>query len=251
VPCSEPYRVITKSSGNTRKDHEHQELAQKVHTVALSSVFLAASLLAATAQSQSTLLNARTHGDPPAEPAAPVPPVAVDTESLAPDYRIVPGDVLQVSVWKEAELSCEVRVRPDGSLTVPLIGDLRAVGKLPREVAAELGQALTAFITSPVVTVTLKESPALRFFVLGEVARPGEFPLLGRITLMQALALAGGLREYAKSEEIRILRQEQRPADGGLRTQETALPVNYKLLAQGQSLQQDLVLKPGDVIVVP
>jgi polysaccharide biosynthesis/export protein len=163
----------------------------------------------------------------------------------------VPGDVLQVSVWKEAELSCEVRVRPDGSLTVPLIGDLVAVGKLPRELAAELGQSLTTFITSPVVTVTLKESPALRFFVLGEVTRPGEFPLLGRTTLMQALALAGGLREYAKSEEIRVLRQEQRMMDGRLRTQETALPANYKLLAQGQGLQQDLVLKAGDVIVVP
>jgi polysaccharide biosynthesis/export protein len=209
-------------------------------------------LLPAAVQAQTARLV--EPADPPQPPPATAPAVsatAIDTESLSPDYRIVPGDVLQVSVWKEPELSSEVRVRPDGSLTVPLIGDLLAVGKLPRELAAELGQALTAFITSPVVTVTLKESPALRFFVLGEVARPGEFPLLGRTTLMQALALAGGLREYAKSEEIRILRQEQRVAEGRLRTQETALPANYKLLSQGQGLHQDLVLRAGDVIVVP
>jgi polysaccharide export outer membrane protein len=228
-------------------------LSRGIHTVFTASVFLAVSWRATPAAPQSARLITPEHADPPGAPATPAtaPTAAFDAESLTSDYRIVPGDVLQVSVWKEAELTCEVRVRPDGNLTVPLIGDLMAVGKLPRELAAELGQALTAFITSPVVTVTLKESPGLRFFVLGEVARPGEFPLLGRTTLMQALALAGGLREYAKSEEIRILRQEQRLAEGRLRTQETALPANYKLLAQGQNLQQDLVLKPGDVIVVP
>lgn len=225
-----------------------------MHDIGRAALFVAVCLLPAAVEAQTARLTEPASADPPQPPAATAPAVsapAVDAESLSPDYRIVPGDVLQVSVWKEAELSSEVRVRPDGSLTVPLIGDLVAVGKLPRELAAELGQALTAFITSPVVTVTLKESPAMRFFVLGEVARPGDFPLLGRTTLMQALALAGGLREYAKSEEIRILRQEPRVTDGRLRTQETALPANYKLLSQGQGLHHDLVLKAGDVIVVP
>ena len=174
-----------------------------------------------------------------------------DRDSLTPDYRVAPGDVLQVFVWKEPELSREVRVRPDGYLTVPLIGDLFVVGKTPRGLAAELAQQLGQFVTGPVVTVTLKESIVLRFFVVGEVGKPGEFPLLGRTTVMQAFALAGGFREYAKTDEVKILRQELQVVGGRARTQETVVAVNYKSLAQGQNLQQDLVLKPGDVIVVP
>jgi len=211
--------------------------------VVLAASFLAVSPLAAAAQPPSA---------PAQAPEAPRPAApAIDPELLAPEYRIAPGDVVQVFVWREADLSCEVRVRTDGNLTVPLIGDLLAVGKTPRELAAELGQALAQYVNSPVVTVTLKESSALRFFVLGEVDKPGEYPLLGRTTVMQALALAGGFREYAKTDAIRILRQEQRVSDGRLHTQEVALALNYKLLAQGQNLQQDLPLKPGDVIVVP
>lgn len=174
-----------------------------------------------------------------------------DRDSLTPDYRVAPGDVLQVFVWKEPELSREVRVRPDGYLTVPLIGDLFVVGKTPRGLAAELAQQLAQFVTGPVVTVTLKESIALRFFVVGEVGKPGEFPLLGRTTVMQAFALAGGFREYAKTDEVKVLRQELQVTGGRARTQETVVAVNYKALAQGQNLQQNLVLKAGDVIVVP
>jgi polysaccharide export outer membrane protein len=174
-----------------------------------------------------------------------------DRESLTAEYRVAPGDILQVFVWKEAELSREVRVRPDGYLTVPLAGDLFAVGKTLRGLAAELAQQLGTFVTEPVVTVTLKESIALRFFVVGEVGRPGEFPLLGRTTVMQALALAGGFQEYAKKDEVKILRQELVVAGGRVRTQEIAIPINYKDLADGRGLQGDVVLKPGDVIVVP
>ena len=174
-----------------------------------------------------------------------------DPYSVTADYRVAPGDVLQVFVWKEPELSREVRVRPDGYLTVPLIGDLFVVGKTPRALAAELAEQLGQYVTGPVVTVTLKESIVLRFFVVGEVNRPGEFPLLGRTTVMQAFALAGGFREYTKPDEIKLLRQELQVVGGRARTQETAVTVNYKALAQGQNLQQDLVLQPGDVIVVP
>ena len=116
--------------------------------------------------------------------------------------------MLQVFVWKEAELSRDVRVRPDGFVTVPLLGDVFAVAKTPKGLAAELAQALAQFVNAPVVTVTLGDSSTLRFYVVGEVNKPGEFPLLGRTTVMQALALAGGFREYAKTEEVKILRQE-------------------------------------------
>ena len=133
-------------------------------------------------------------------------------------------------------------MRTDGFLTVPLLGDVFAVGKTPRGLAAELGQQLGQLVTSPVVTVTLVYSSALRFFVVGQVTKAGEFPLLGRTTVMQALALAGGFQEYAKTDEIRILRQELSVAGGRARTQEVALPVNYKTLAQGQNLPE----RPGD-----
>jgi len=189
---------------------------------------------------------------PTQPPTSSVSGIAIfDPASLTPEYRVAPGDVLQVFVWKEPDLSREIRVRTDGNLTVPLIGDVSAVGKTLRALAAELEERLGQLVTSPVVTVTLVSSNVLRFFVVGQVQRGGEFPLLGRTTVMQALALAGGFQEYAKTDEIRILRQELVVAGGRARTEQVALPVNYKTLAQGQNLQGDVVLKPGDVIVVP
>jgi polysaccharide export outer membrane protein len=184
---------------------------------------------------------------PPAEP----PQAVFDRESLTPEYRIAPGDVLQIFVWREADLSREVRVRPDGFLTVPLIGDLFAAGRTLKGLAAELGQQLGKFVTEPIVNVALKESAALRFYVVGQVERPGEFPLVGRTTVMQALALAGKFQEYAKTDEIKILRQEFAFAGGVGRTREIAVPVNFKALSQGQGLKGNVLLKAGDVIVVP
>lgn len=194
----------------------------------------------------------------PANPAPALPAPAqgkflspYDRDTLTPEYRIGPGDVLLVFVWKEAELSREVRVRADGYVTVPLIGDQFAVAKTLKELAAELTQALSQFVNSPVVTVTISDSSALRFYVVGEVGKPGEFPLVGRTTVMQALALAGGFKEYAKTEEVKILRQELSLTGGRTQTREIVLSVNYKQIAQGQNLHQNFALKPGDVIVVP
>jgi polysaccharide export outer membrane protein len=179
-------------------------------------------------------------------------PSPYDKDALSPEYRIAPGDVLQVFVWREPELSREVRVRTDGYLTVALLGDVFAVAKTPRELGAELAEQLGRFITAPTVTITVVSSSSQRFFVVGEVGRPGEYPLISRTTILQALALAGGFREYAKTDEIKIIRQEvlvgvdKRPF-----TREIVLPVSYKSLARGQNLQQNYVLKPSDVIVVP
>ena len=183
------------------------------------------------------------------QPASSLSPF--DREALTSEYRIAPGDVLQIFVWKEGELSRDVRVRPDGYVTVPLLGDLFAVAKTPRGLAAELSQEFGKFVTAPLVTVTLGESTTMRFYVVGEVNKPGEFPLVGRTTVMQALALAGGFREYAKTEEVKILRQELSVSGGATRTREIMLPINYKALAQGQNLHQNFPIKPGDVIVVP
>ncbi len=220
-------------------------------------------ILIATASLAGAQPQTATRTAPPAQPrpAAPspaAPPTSsvagvpiFDPASLTPEYRVAPGDVLQVFVWKEPDLSREIRVRTDGFLTVPIIGDISAVGKTLRALAGELEDRLGQLVTSPVVTVTLVNSNVQRFFVVGQVQHGGEFPLLGRTTVMQALALAGGFQEYAKTDEIRILRQELVVAGGRARTEQLAVAVNYKTLAQGQNLQADVVLKPGDVIVVP
>ena len=179
-------------------------------------------------------------------------PSPYDKGALSPEYRIAPGDVLQVFVWREPELSREVRVRTDGYLTVALLGDVFAVARTPRELGAELAEQLGRFITAPTVTITVVSSSSQRFFVVGEVGRPGEYPLISRTTVLQAFALAGGFREFAKTDEIKIIRQEvlvgvdKRPF-----TREIVLPVSYKSLARGQNLQENFVLKPSDVIVVP
>ncbi len=194
---------------------------------------------------------------PPATPGQAAPQTQAqgaspyDRDALTPDYRIAPGDALQIFVWKEPDLSREVRVRPDGYVTISLLGDVFAVGKTPKGLAAELSQALAQYVNSPLVTITLGESSILRFYVVGQVNKPGEFPLIGRVTVMQALALAGGFGEYAKTEELKLLRQELGVLGGKTQTREIVLSINYKALAQGQNLHQNFVLKPGDVIVVP
>jgi polysaccharide export outer membrane protein len=193
-----------------------------------------------------------TAAAPAAGAAAPDEPLsAYDRDSLSPEYRIAPGDVLQVFVWREPDLSRELRVRPDGYVSVPLLGDLFAVSKTPKRLAAEFAQAMSQYVNNPVVTVTLGSSSLLRFYVLGKVNKPGEFQLIGRTTVTQALALAGGFLDYAKPEEIKVLRQELTQVAGRAKTHEVVLQVNYKAISQGQSLQQNIPLKPGDVVMVP
>jgi len=193
-------------------------------------------------------------GSPPQATKAEAPafPSPYDRDALSPEYRIAPGDVLHLFVWKEPDLSREIRVRTDGYVTVALLGDVFAVAKTPRALSEELAKDLSRYVNAPTVTITVVSSSVQRFFVVGEVGKPGEYPLNSRTTVLQALALAGGFREFAKTDEIKIIRQEvlvgvdKRPY-----TREIVLPVSYKALARGQDLHQNFVMKPGDVIVVP
>jgi polysaccharide export outer membrane protein len=148
-----------------------------------------------------------------------------------------------VFVWKEPDLTRDVTVRIDGKISVALLGDVQAAGSTPGELAEELTRQLKRFIASPLVTVGVNQPRSTRFFVLGQVARPGEFPLSGPTTLVQALAVAGGFRDYAKTDEIVILRQE-----GGA---STFVPVNYKRLESGRDGSQNVLLRPGDTVLVP
>jgi polysaccharide biosynthesis/export protein len=170
----------------------------------------------------------------PARPDSPKPPV---------DYQIGAGDVLQIFVWKEADLTKEVTVRLDGRVTVPLLGDVDAAGRSPQQLSEELARSFGKFVEAPRVTVGVNRANSTRFYVVGLVGKPGEFQLSGSTTVLQGLALAGGFREYAKTESILIIRQEP----GGQR----AIPVNYKRIEDGKDIGQNVLLRPGDTIVVP
>lgn len=185
------------------------------------------------------LLGASPSPAAPPEKQSPAP-AALD---LAPSYFVAPGDVLKILIWKEPELSTEAFVRLDGRITVPLLGDLMAAGRTPDDLASEIQTKLGRFLEVPQVTLSVSQAISARFYVLGEVAHPGAFPLPSRISVVQALALAGGFREFAKKESIRILRHR-----GG---EQTAIPFNYKEVEAGLRLEQNIFLEAGDTILVP
>jgi polysaccharide export outer membrane protein len=174
--------------------------------------------------------------------AAQAPPQSPPVEEV-PSYSVAPGDVLKIAVWKEPELSGEVFVRLDGMITVPLVGDIRAAGKTTGQIAAEVRDGLRPFLETPQVTVTVSQAVSARFYVIGEVTTSGAFPLTGRITVLQALALAGGFREFAKRERIVVIRES--------RGERKAIPFNFRDLEAGINLDQNIVVEAGDTVIVP
>jgi len=157
-----------------------------------------------------------------------------------PGYVIGLGDVLRITVWKEPDLTGEVTVRPDGMITVPLVGDLAAAGRIPSQLAGDLMTSLERFVERPRVTVSVSQAISARIYVVGQMMRPGEFPLSGRMTVLKALALAGGFKEFARPENIVIVREDQ-----------SVIPFNYKRIADGKDVSQNVLLAAGDTIVVP
>ena len=169
---------------------------------------------------------------------------AKETPIEIPAYAIGAGDVLSILVWKEPELTTEVTVRQDGQISVPLLGDIPAVGKSPVDLSAELQGLLETYIEAPHVTVSVAQANSGRFFVLGQVNGSGAYPLTGRVTFLQALALAGGFTTFAKRNRILVIR------DTGDRP--TYVRVDYTKLEQGTGLgKNNFPLRPGDTIVVP
>jgi len=158
-------------------------------------------------------------------------------------YQIQPGDLLQVSVWKETDLQGELLVRPDGGLSFPLAGDMIVQGKTVAELQALLTERLHKFIPDPVVTIIVKTATGNRIYVLGKVNRPGEYPLSRPIDIMQALSLAGGTTPFAAVNDISILRRE-----GG---KQTSIKFRYGDVERGRALEQNFLLKSGDTVVVP
>ena len=158
-------------------------------------------------------------------------------------YRVQPGDLLTISVWKEHDLQGEILVRPDGGLSFPLAGDVNADGKTTQELTEAIAARLKKFIPDPVVTVAVKQIGGNRVYVLGKVSRPGEFLFNRPVDVMQALALAGGATPFAEVNDIRILRRE----GGVLRS----MPFKYGEVERGKELAQNVLLQSGDTVVVP
>ena len=158
-------------------------------------------------------------------------------------YRIQPGDVLFISVWKEEELQKEVLVRPDGAISFPLAGEINTRNKTVESLRIELTGLLSRYIPDLVVTVSVLEINGNKVFVIGQVNNPGEFIVNPRVDVMQALSMAGGTTPFADLKNIRILRR----SEGG----QTAIRFEYDVVVNGRKLEQNILLESGDVVVVP
>jgi polysaccharide export outer membrane protein len=191
-----------------------------------------------------------------AQAPAPVPPPAgpgasptqgsvagVPGVTPPPDYVIGADDQLTIIFWREKEMSADVTVRPDGKISLPLLNDIQASGLAPEQLRLSISEAASKFIEDPTVTVVVRTINSRRVFVTGQVGKPGPYPLTAPTTVLQLLALAGGVAEYAKSENI----QEMRTEDG----KTTNYRFNYKDVIKGKKLEQNLLLKPGDTVIVP
>ena len=159
------------------------------------------------------------------------------------EYIIGPADVLDIQVWREPNLSRIIPVRPDGKITLPLLNDVQAAGLTPLELKTEIEKGLAKFVESPTASVAVQEINSKGIFILGQVNAPGQYPLQRGLTVLQALSLAGGLAEWADSGNIVILRSEGE--------KQTRIEFNYKRVSKGKDLEENIVLRPGDTIIIP
>lgn len=171
---------------------------------------------------------------PATPPAAAPPPVSAD-------YRLVPGDKLRIEVYKDDQLSQSLQVRPDGKITLPLLGDVAAAGKTPTELRDSLAGSLKEYVTNPVVTVIVVEATPPTIYVMGEVNKPGPQQMRGPLSVLQALAMAGGFKDFANTGDITILRKSL--------TGVQRLRFNYKEAVKGNG--SPVLLQPGDTVIVP
>jgi len=177
------------------------------------------------------LLGACAHEQPPPPPAA----------TAEEPYRIGKEDILDVSVWRDPDLSRTLPVRPDGFITLPMAGEVLAEGRTTVELEQDIARRLEKYLQAPRVTVMVREINSARVFVTGEVQKPGAYPLRGNVTVLQALAMAGGLTEFADRNGMMVLRAKNGPR----------IPVRYSDLVDHRAQGADFPLQPGDTVVVP
>lgn len=206
---------------------------------AISVVLCAGGLVAAKAQSMPANIRSGATGAS-GNPSA----VAARDAAGATDYIIGSDDVLAINVWKEPDLSRTAPVRPDGKITLPLIGDVSASGKTPKQLQTNIELDLAKYISKPAVTVIVQEAKSHKFNIVGEVQKPGSYLLTNPMTVLDAIALAGGFRDWAKVKSIYVLRT-------GANGSRTKLAFNYKKVIKGHDNEQNIQLQTGDTVVVP
>ncbi len=170
--------------------------------------------------------------------------LAAPVTLLADDgYLLQPGDLLEISVWKEQDLQRDVLVRPDGGVSFPLVGDIDTSGLSVDALSTRISKRISKYIPDPVVTVSLKQMMGNRIYVLGKVNQPGEFPVIRNVDVMQALSMAGGINPFGDGDEITILRR-----DGDA---QQVIQFDYDAVVSGMDMEQNIRLQPGDIVVVP
>ena len=186
-----------------------------------------------------------TKAAPTTSDTKPMPSTSVAATGIRPDaYIIGAEDVLSVYVWKEPDMSKSVPVRPDGMISLPLIGEVKAAGYTPVQLQGVRADAMKKYVSDPQVTVVIEKVASLNFNIVGEVNKPGYYPLTRRLTVLDAIALAGGFKDFAKTKKVYILRTS---ANGA----EQRIPFNYNEVIKGKNSQQNIDLQPRDTIVVP
>jgi polysaccharide export outer membrane protein len=176
--------------------------------------------------------------------AAPLTAVAEDSPLFVPStYQLAPEDVVEIAVWKEEGLQKQLLVKPDGSISFPLIGDIQASGKTTEQIKTEVTDRLKTYIPNPVVTVSVLKIVGYKVYVLGRVNRPGEIVAGRYVTVLQALSMAGGLTPFAEEDNIKVIRRTN--------GKETVFPFHYARIRKGNDLDLNIVLKSGDIVLVP
>src|ERR1700722_1223793 len=186
---------------------------------------------------------AQTNSAPPPAAVAPADKPAEGTHSDS-SYIIGANDVLAVSVWKEPDVSRSVPVRSDGKISLPLVGELQASGQTPRQLEQEITKKLQSYISEPEVTVMVTDSKSQKVNIMGMVSKPGAYLLTSSTTVLDAIAMAGGFKDFAKQKSIYVLRQS---TDGA----EKRIPFNYKDVIKGKNSDQNIRLQAGDTVVIP
>jgi len=182
---------------------------------------------------------------PPPPPSAPPPQAAIpaDAPQVPADYVVGTEDVLSIVFWRERDMSADVTVRPDGKISLPLLNDVIVDGLTPDQVRQRVTELAKRYIEDPSVTVVVKQINSRKVYITGNVERPGTFPLLRPTTVLQLIAVAGGLKEFANAGDIVLVRTEG--------TKQETFTFNYDQLKNRKNLTQNIFLKPGDTIIVP
>ena len=185
---------------------------------------------------------AQSNGAKPKDKAGSVPETSRTTSVASPTYVIGADDTLHIDVWKEPDLTATLPVRPDGMISLPLLNDVQAAGLTPMQLASSITEKLKKYLADPRVTVVVTQMNSQRIYVTGEVLHTGAMPLLPNMTVLQALASAG-FTQFANTKGIYVLRVEN--------GRQQKIPINYKQLVKGEAMGQNILMRPGDTIVVP